>query len=531
MTISATRRQASARRIATFALWGLLAALFWSLAGPTWLGGPVSYVITTGSSMAPHFRDGDLVVVRESESVGVGDVAAYRSPLFDAVVLHRVVGLEDGRLVFKGDNNSWIDPEIADADQLIGVAVLRVPRAGTAVRLLTSPAALGLYAFALVAGGTTAVGRRHRRRRRRSTAMAQTTQRSIPTSVATLPLALQVAAAVTAIVGLLALVVGGVSWTTPTRESSVTDRPTGAQMTFAYSAAVGRSAAYDGTTAESPRPIFRRLADSVDVTYLYSGPPGRIAVDAVVTAASGWTSRIPLEAETAFSEPTFEGTTRLDLSALEDRADAASDATGIPSGQLSVTIEPTITSATGATFVPTLALRLDPLALFLVGDRSALTVADASSTSSSTEVASTLSFLGVTLAVSTARTLSAVLALLVLLAVAGIALVARRSGPTSEDEVIRRRWSALLVRVHPMAMPAGRPVVEVAEPSTLVKLAERYGLLVLHWTRSGIETYVVQDDAVTYRYRAGATAPPAATVEDVDVDGAPPAPERPHTLL
>jgi hypothetical protein len=28
-------------------------------------------------------------------------------------------------------------------------------------------------------------------------------------------------------------------------------------------------------------------------------------------------------------------------------------------------------------------------------------------------------------------------------------------------------------------------------------------LLVLHWSRSGVETFVVQDDATTYRYRTG----------------------------
>lgn len=38
----------------------------------------------------------------------------------------------------------------------------------------------------------------------------------------------------------------------------------------------------------------------------------------------------------------------------------------------------------------------------------------------------------------------------------------------------------------------------------LVKLAERYRLLVLHWSRSNVETFVVQDESTTYRYRAAA---------------------------
>ena len=65
----------------------------------------------------------------------------------------------------------------------------------------------------------------------------------------------------------------------------------------------------------------------------------------------------------------------------------------------------------------------------------------------------------------------------------------------------------MLVPVHPMPAPPGRPVVDVPEFATLARLAERYGLLVLHWTRSGVETFVVQDEGATYRYRPSAQAP------------------------
>jgi len=61
-----------------------------------------------------------------------------------------------------------------------------------------------------------------------------------------------------------------------------------------------------------------------------------------------------------------------------------------------------------------------------------------------------------------------------------------------------------LVEVQPLPSPPGRPVVDVVDFPTLAKLAERYGLLVLHWTRSDVDTFVVQDEGVTYRYRTGA---------------------------
>jgi hypothetical protein len=115
--------------------------------------------------------------------------------------------------------------------------------------------------------------------------------------------------------------------------------------------------------------------------------------------------------------------------------------------------------------------------------------------------------MGVQLAVSTARPLSLALVMLSLLVI--IIIIARRTNPTSEVEEIRRRFSSLLVRVEPMPTPHGHTVVDVTEPATLAKLAERYGLLILHWTRSNVETFIVQDDATTYRYRASVASPAA----------------------
>jgi hypothetical protein len=57
-----------------------------------------------------------------------------------------------------------------------------------------------------------------------------------------------------------------------------------------------------------------------------------------------------------------------------------------------------------------------------------------------------------------------------------------------------------------MPAPQGRQVIDVTTFPTLAKLAERYGLPVLHWNRSGMETFVVQDESITYRYRAGTDA-------------------------
>jgi hypothetical protein len=108
-----------------------------------------------------------------------------------------------------------------------------------------------------------------------------------------------------------------------------------------------------------------------------------------------------------------------------------------------------------------------------------------------------------------------------LLAIAAIAVLGQMPGAASEGAAIRRRYAALLAQVHPMATPPDRPVVEVTEFATLIKLAERYGLLVLHWSRSGVETFVVQYDGTTFRYRSGSNSAAVTTgIADENISAA-----------
>jgi len=129
--------------------------------------------------------------------------------------------------------------------------------------------------------------------------------------------------------------------------------------------------------------------------------------------------------------------------------------------------------------------------------------------------------------VATACTVSVGLTLGSLLAAAVLLLLLLRTPHTGEGREIRSRYGSLLVAVQPMVTPASRPVVDVTEFTTLARIAERYGLLVLHWTRSGVDTFVVQDEGMTYRYRANADARPRAgsrsgsttpsDAEDIDI--------------
>ena len=159
-----------------------------------------------------------------------------------------------------------------------------------------------------------------------------------------------------------------------------------------------------------------------------------------------------------------------------------------------------MTFTAGGSFAPKLSLTMDPLTLKPVGS---LTASSAIKTGGTRVVGATLSVLGRSIRVGTARTASLAAILLALLTAVALAGVARMTGPVAESERIRAKHGQLILQVMPIALQPGRPVVDLPDVDSLVRLAERYGLLVLHWSRGGVDTYVVQDEGTTFRYRTG----------------------------
>ncbi len=503
----------------------LLVAVAWLTLAPTSVGGSTTYLITTGISMKPRMSTGDLVLVRDRSQYRVGDVVAYTSAQIGSVVLHRIVRAEDGRFVTQGDNNSWLDPDRPAPAEMIGAEWVHVRGGGKVLRAVGQPWVLGLVAFGIVAAGGTAAHQRKRKGRRRPVTPGNVPSASRrPQPSESLPPPLQTAAGVLAAVGVAGAALGGMSWTRPhdtlvsTPSSSATER-----MTFSYSATVPPSAAYDDTTVTAPEPVFRRLADTVEVSFRYAGSGvGRrtVSVAAELSASNGWRSSVPLTRPTEVAGAAHEGRVVLDFVALDDRVEAAAEATGMPVDDVGLAVVPTVTTASGEAFAPRLELELTPLQLRLAADDdAALTVEDALTLPGGmSREPATIALLGQELGVRTARIVSILLLLVGVVGGLEVRERARRAAARPEAERIRDRYGALLVDVSPVAPPPGRPVVDVPDFAALVRIAERYGLLVLHWTRSSTDTYVVQDEETVYRYRtAGAAADPGPVVEASDV--------------
>lgn len=469
---------------------------------PQSLGGATSYVGTHGTSMEPRFHTGDLAMIRASDSYRVGDVVAYHSDLLDTTVMHRIVAVRDGHYTFQGDNNSWLDPETPTEDRLIGQLMLRVPHGSIWLQRLSSPTGVGLLALGiLLTGGlTTRTCRKKRRNRtvsrhahRARTASSAGTLTSKPSSN------LSIVALAAAALGLVGLGLGLFAWTGPVTRPVTAQQPSDRAVTFSYTATVPPSAAYDDTAVTSPEPVFRALANSVEVRYRYQGEPGTVSVTAELSTASGWHSTVLLSDSHRFADHTYDGHVHLDLDSLVDRADRAAKVIGLPADQLTVTVRPHFTSPRGD-FSPELPLTLTPTELTPAADAS-LRVEDSATVAATTQAPRTLSIVGHGLTAGTARPTALLLLCLAVLLGGLVAFLARVAPPATEATAFRRRHHHLLVPVEPVPAPPGRPIVDVTDLATLARLAERYGQLVLHWSRGDVETFLVQDEGTTYRFR------------------------------
>src|SRR5437870_5145928 len=85
---------------------GVLVLAF-GVVGLLFLTSQISLLSTRGNSMSPRFHTGDLAITLAAPKYKIGDIAAYRADPDGAIVLHRIVANDHGRLTFKGDNNDW----------------------------------------------------------------------------------------------------------------------------------------------------------------------------------------------------------------------------------------------------------------------------------------------------------------------------------------------------------------------------------------------------------------------------------------
>jgi signal peptidase I len=484
----------------------------WFLLAPQMFGGSTAYVIVSGSSMQPGIDGGDLVLLRTAQDYRVGDVVGYRSPSLHTVVLHRIIDVDGGRFTFKGDSNSWIDPDRPSASDLLGRMWVRVPGVGSALRRPWVMFAL-LGVLLMGAFGGLGVGRR---RRRRGTLPARTAQ---PSTGRADPAAISIS------MGLLAasVALAAVAFTTPTARETAIRAPYSQSGSFTYTTTVPSGPVYGDGAIATGDPVYLRLVSELDVAFGYtfrSDEPHRTTgtgqLFLVISDVNGWSRRSAVgpSVPIAGNEATLTG--RLDLTAIHNVLTRVERVTGVVRDHYELRLVADVhasVSAGGRTeqvaFAPGLAFRIDALQLQLSPEGTAIgegggmlhPTAEGSLEARALRPAA-LSILGRRLDVRTAR-LAALAGAIVSLGVFGAAIaLARRRREEDEASAIRRRYRRMLVPVSGPMMPASRQV-EVADMEDLVRLAAHYDCLMLQGrTKTGYD-FAVEHDGIRYRYGVG----------------------------
>jgi signal peptidase I len=540
---------------AALAVAGLCLALagLGALSGRT--GGPISWVITAGTSMTPEITPGTLVVVQRQPAYEVGDVVAYRSRQLGQTVLHRVIEAEGSRLVLKGDANTWIDPETPAAEDILGERALQVPGAGRLLQLLQNPAALGagaaMVAVPFVGGGGTS--RRRRRLPRRAAPRsgddrpAPSDTYRLPTSgptwtpdpepepepvrprrdelaaaaarddgFLTLPGPLRVPPAVETAVAVSAagfLLLGALATIGPFVEQTSPDRRAEHAVIWSYGADVVPGVVYPDGVARTGDTLYTRLVDNADVAAeLRLTVPEEVQVEGTWRLAvtvdddSGWKQQTYLGRPSPVSGPAQSLSVRVPTAELLALARRASQESGVESAARRLTVQALLdlTVEAGGEQRPVAAA---PTLVFNADDRQ-IRLADPTQLNARGEVIlpaearpTVLRLLGVTLPAPQARLIALAGALLSLLVVA-LLRGARRHD--DEDARISRAAGELLVPVSDLDEPDR--TVDVSSFEALAAIAARYERMVLFGDHDGLRVYLVLDDGVAYRYYSAQAA-------------------------
>jgi signal peptidase I len=515
----------------------IIAVIAWWYFAPTNIGGSTRYVVTSGISMEPRFHTGDLAIVRPASTYRVGEIVAYHSTLLHVTVLHRIIAIHNGRYVFKGDNNDFIDPVYPTRSELLGKLWLHVPRGGVFLDAFHTPVVAAVLCALLGVVLLAGAGEKRRRRKRRRKGASRSSRIGIsivdsprhkdtprPFNFGALLAASAVAAAVFAVLGAF-----GYSRADTRPAAKLT--PYSQQVTFGYSARVTPGPVYPGHAIKTGDPIFLNLVHSlrVRIGYRVSGAlPGTVkGTETVVlklAGPGGWSRDYVLTPATHFSASATSTNVTLDLPDLTRLMTRISSLTGgLDSFSIAVGPQVNVTGAVAGhpittSFAPSLTLTPQAGQLLVGGASQSGASAGSAGSGTSTDAftrtengavsspgtaPARITVYGLSLGVDTLRWI-ALIGLLLSVGVAAYAYLRKRGEPFEESVRIQAQYGHLIVPII-AGEDLGWPPVDVPNIKALVRLAESGQRLILHNRSGDVDTYMVNDEGTVYRYQVRAS--------------------------
>jgi signal peptidase I len=480
-------------------------AVLWVVFAPARIGGQASYVMVNGVSMEPNYHSGDLVIVRKAKTYQVGDVVTYRDTEMGAYVIHRIIGIQQGQVVLKGDNNSWVDAYHPTHDEIIGKQWLHAPRLGRAMQWLRTP--LNLSFSIVLLGGVLMTG----------TIPKSPQGRTGKNSPSFNPGGML--EGMLYLLGFLCLGFLGLSIFAFTRPlTRVADNISYQQESNYFYSATGAPGVYDTEMVRTGEPVFPKLTCFLNVGFTYNmlgGPFQNVAGNyqmyaRVADEQSGWQRTIPMIPQTTFAGNSYVAMAPLDLCQLDALVNLVEKETGLRANTYTVEIVTDIAvvaSTAGQVFQdrfdPTLAFKFDKVHLYLadhdVGS-DPMHITKQGLAASSMVVANTLPILGWEPTVGSVRALALIGLGLSLGGVALMGFILWKTARQGEEALIRLRYGSMMVDVLERSLDSSLPVIDVTSMDDLARMAERQNTMILHMTLNFLHFYLVQGNGAMYRY-------------------------------
>jgi signal peptidase I len=539
------------RKVLSTALALLILAAAWLYLAPSQLGGSATYVVTHGISMEPRFHTGDLAIVRSQSSYHVGEIVAYQSKDLHTIVLHRIIGREGDRYIFKGDNNNFVDPEHPLASQLMGALWIHIPGAGVRLQSIRSPALMGGLIFVgilLLTGGAFTQRRRRRHRQQRASRSVIDSPPQLPQRPGD-PVVAVLAIGLLALLPFLALAVIG--FTRPLTTSRQVNIPYKQSGRLSYSAAEAPAPAYPTGRASTGEPLFTNVLHAVAVRFDYRfesaakhALAGKASLSARITSTSGWHTTFALGAPTRFHGDHALVAGTLDLGSVVALIKSVETTTKVR-GTDAFTITPRVIAYGSVGHAPLKATFAPEVKFAIVegeikpgapGESSGATVSAGTGSSSSSGSSApnqfapsssgsvtgnqneptslSLGILRPSVATVRAVALGAIAIIVGLLLTTLVLLRSKVAGfaPRQRDEKasILARYGDLIVPVARVWPLPGVPVIDVADMDALARIAEHYDRSILYEVSEEGHAFWVADESGQFRFMLDA---PTSTPE------------------
>lgn len=105
------------------------------------------FQVITGS-MSPTIKEQDIVIVKLTDDVKVDDIITFR--MGDDFVTHRVIGIEDGKIITRGDANNSQDAPISE-EEIVGKVVFIISNVAVWIKVIKEPIVIAAIIFTIIA--------------------------------------------------------------------------------------------------------------------------------------------------------------------------------------------------------------------------------------------------------------------------------------------------------------------------------------------------------------------------------------------